>query len=134
MHRDSRWGLLVPAIVAACVGLWLTAGFVYARVELALCKPDNYSEGMCYGFEADAALAFVVNVFMALSVLVIELVAVVVAPSKKRQVALATFAVGSGLAIGFGLTLGEPANAASAVAAGLMGLFAILWWLDRAQA
>jgi predicted branched-subunit amino acid permease len=73
-------------------------------------------------------------VFIALTALVTEVMAVVVAPSRKREVALATFAVGSGLAIAIGLLLGEFDYTASAVSAGLLGLVILLWMLPRTDA
>jgi Ca2+/Na+ antiporter len=129
--RDLRWGLLLPAVVAVGVILWVTTGVVYTHVEKAFCAPENYSEGMCYGFEADAALQVVVDVAMAVSALVLGCIAVAIAPSNKQRVALITFAIGSGMAVAYGATIGEPRNAASAIGAGVLGLFGILWWLDR---
>jgi glycerol uptake facilitator-like aquaporin len=133
MRLDARWGLLFPAIIGAWFCVAITGMFVSAHVERALCEPENYSGGMCYGLEADHALEVVMNVFIAVCALVTEAVAVVVAPSHKREVVLATFAVGSGLAF-FGIFLGEVTYTASAISAGLLGLVIALWWLGRAEA
>jgi hypothetical protein len=134
VRPETRWNLLPPAIVTACFGVAIAGMAVYVHVEQAFCALGNYSEGTCYGFEADDELAIVMNVFLALAAFVIMSVAVVVAPSRKRQVAQTTFVVGSVLAFAFGLLWGEPAYTASAVSAGLLCLVIVQWVLRRDDA
>jgi hypothetical protein len=127
MRSDAamRWSMVGPgALIAWCV-LGIVTMAVHGQVEQAYCEPDNYSAGMCYGVEADDELQVVMNAFMAISALLVESIAVAIAPSDKRNVAIASFVAASALAYVYGVVLGNAANTAYAVGAGLIGLVII---------
>lgn len=104
MSPVIRWILILPAAIAA----WYTALFVgialYQGIE-ALCPPDQVESGHCFApwflTTSNALIVF----GAALAAVLVMLVCTWIAPAHKRQVAIATFALGTLVAIGMGWDL-----------------------------
>jgi hypothetical protein len=116
MLRALRWVLIIPAAIAA----WLAAFYIgiglYEIVE-SLCPAKYNLYGHCdapwFPTAAKALIAF----GAALAAILIMITCTLLAPSHKRQVAIATFCVGTLAAIAMGWNI-EVAPTVSAIVAG----------------
>jgi hypothetical protein len=127
-----RWVALAPLVVAAWCAVALVSMHVHGRLEHWLCPPDQYWDNSCYDFGALARLEVFEHFAIGSSAIVVLLVAVLIAPSHRRRVTWATFAVGAVTAGIFGIV--SPSYAAAAISAGLLGAFTIDAILRRQQA
>ena len=127
-----RWIALAPLVAAAWCAVALISIRLHGPIERWLCPPDQYRYNSCY----DSSGLFKLEVFehaaIGASAMVVLLVAVLIAPSHRRRVTWATFAVGAATAGILGIV--SPSYAVAAISAGLLGALAIDAFLQRRQA
>lgn len=101
MLQALRWVLILPAAIAA----WYVALFIsialYQGVE-ALCPSDQVESGHCFAPWLLAASNALIAFGAGLAAVLVMLASTLVAPAHKRQVAIATFALGTLVAIAMG--------------------------------
>jgi hypothetical protein len=101
MPSVFRWILMLPAAIAAWYAALFIGIAVYQGVE-ALCPADQVESGHCFA-PWFATTSNVLIVFgAALAAVLVMIVCTSLAPSHKRQVAMATFALGTLVAISMG--------------------------------
>jgi MFS family permease len=101
MPHALRWILILPAAVAAWYAALLLGIALYQGVE-ALCPPDQVESGHCFApwflTVSNALIAF----GAALAAVLVMIACTLLAPAHKRQVAMATFALGTLAAVAMG--------------------------------
>jgi hypothetical protein len=125
MSQSIRWILILPAAIAA----WYVALFIgiglYQGIE-ALCPASQVVSGHCFApwFRpvSDGLIAF----GAALAAVLVMLACTLLAPTHRRQVAIATFAVGTVVAVFMGVGASAYAAMVSAVVAGAVVLATLL--------
>ena len=125
MPRSIRWILILPAAIAA----WYVALFIglglYKALE-AFCPASQVESGHCFApwFRpvSDGLIAF----GAALAAVLVMIVCTLLAPTHRRHVAIATFAVGAVIAVFMGLAANAYAAMVSAVVAGAVVLAILL--------
>ena len=106
MLQIIRWLLVLPAAGIA----WFAALFVgvglYEGVK-SLCPADQMISGECFAPWFDSAFYAIVAFGAALAAILIMIGCTWVAPAYKRQVAIATFVVGTIVAATMGIPAGD---------------------------
>ena len=131
-----RWGLMVPLAIVAWVAVAAAGIAVYSGIEGAQGPPEMMLSEMRTDPRVIALEKQVMHAFVALSAFVVVWVAVLVAPSHRRLVAVATYGAGLLVALLFalggaaGLTLFAAAAAGGAIA--LVMVLAVSAWRRRA--
>lgn len=124
MPRMIRWILILPAAIAAWyVSLFLGLA-LYQGLE-ALCPPDQMESGQCFAPWFLTASKVLIALGAALAATLVMVTCTWIAPAYKRQVAIATFVVGTAVAIILAWNL-EFAAMASAIVAGAIALAILL--------
>jgi hypothetical protein len=127
MSRLIRWILVLPAAVAA----WYAALFIsialYKGVE-ALCPFGKVESGRCFApWFLDASEVFIAS-GAALAAALVMIACTLLAPTHRRQVAIATFIVGTIAAIMMGWETFAGATI-TAIISGAIVLVILLWRL-----
>ena len=124
MSPTLRWILILPAAIAA----WYAALFIgialYQGLE-ALCPPDQVESGHCFAPWFLPASSALIAFGAALAAAFVMIACTLLAPSHKRQVAIATFVVGTLVAIAMGWNLAV-APMVAAITAGATVLVILL--------
>ncbi len=119
-----RWILILPAAIAAWyVSLFLGIA-LYKGVE-ALCPPGQMESGHCFAPWFLTASKALVAFGAALAATLVMVTCTWIAPAYKRQVAIATFVIGTAVAIIMAWNH-EFAAMASAIVAGAIALTILL--------
>ena len=130
--RIFRWLLIVPVAVAA----WYAALFLGISLQLgldALCPPDQVVSGSCTAPWHSAASAAAVCAGAGLAAVLILVACTWLAPSHRRQVAIATFSVGAAVAIFMGVSANLLGPLITAIVAGAIVLRILLWRLAQPE-
>jgi hypothetical protein len=112
-----RWFVLVPACVAVLYVFFVVTVSAHFLIEQHLCPAEAFDRGICNHRGMRFALKAMVHVSMAMTVLVVGIVAVRIAPSHKVPVLWATLTVLMSVLAYFG----HAGNAASLFVAALVG-------------
>jgi hypothetical protein len=124
MQRALRWILVLPAATTAWYAALFTAVGLYRGVE-AFCPSEQMLSGHCFAPWFLVAENVLISLGAALAAALIMTACTWVAPAYKREVALATFALGSGVAVYMGWHAGlSPMLAAILTGAAVL---ALLW-------
>jgi hypothetical protein len=125
MLRIVRWLLILPAAIAAWY-LALIIGLVLHSGLDALCPPDQVISGICeapwYVYAEDALIAF----GAALAAVLVMVACTLLAPSHRRQTAIAAFVLGAMAAIMMGASTEAYGAMAAAIGAGALLLVILL--------
>jgi hypothetical protein len=125
MSQLIRWVLILPAAIAAWY-LALFIGVALYRGAEALCPASQVVSGQCFApwflYVSEGLIAF----GAALAAALIMITCAWLAPTHKRQVSIATFALGAGVAIIMGLSAHAYAAIAAAIIAGAIILVVLL--------
>ncbi len=112
-----RWLVLVPACLVLLYLFFVATVATHYLVEQHLCPADAFDRGICNHRGMRFALKALLHISMALTVLVVAMAAVWIAPSHKMPVLWTTLAVLM-LAVGY---FGYAGNAATLFVAALVG-------------
>ena len=125
MPQWIRWILILPAAIAA----WYAALFIgvalYQGAE-SLCPASQIESGHCIAPWFRPVSEGLVAFGAALAAVLVMIVCTLLAPTHRRQVAIATFAVGAAVAIYMGLGANSYAAMVSAIVAGAVVLAILL--------
>lgn len=125
MPHSIRWILILPAAIAAWyVALLLGLG-LYQALE-ALCPAGQVESGHCVAPWFRPVSDGLVALGAALAAVLVLIACTLLAPTHRRQVAIATFAVGAVIAVFMGTSASAYAAMVSAVVAGAVALAILL--------
>jgi MFS family permease len=124
MSPVLRWILILPAAIATWYATLFTGIALYQGVE-ALCPPDQVESGHCFAPWFLTASNALIVFGAALAAVLVMFVSASLAPAHKRQVAIATFALGTLVAISMGWKLAV-APMLGAIVAGAIVLVILL--------
>jgi hypothetical protein len=117
MKTLIRWLLIVPASVAAWY-LALVVGIMLLAAVSGLCPPDQLVSGACTAPWYQTASLAVLCFGAGLAATLILIVSTLLAPTHKRQAAVATYIIGAAVACMMGIAATEYAAMASAIVVG----------------
>ena len=98
MSQTIRWILILPGAIAAWFAALVIAIALYQGLE-ALCPSDQMESGHCFAPWFSTASEVLIAFGAALAAALVMITCTLLAPAHKRQVAIATFAVGTIVAI-----------------------------------
>jgi hypothetical protein len=125
MSRIIRWLLVLPAALAAWYAALFLGIALYEGVE-ALCPFGQVVSGRCIApWFVDASDAFIAS-GAALAAALVMIACTFVAPTHRRHVAIATFAVGTVVAIMMGWTTFAAATIAAIIAGAVVLVILLL--------
>jgi len=118
--RVVRWLLVVPLAIAVWYVVFFAGIVTHENVEARLCPPQDWVSGSCVNAGVDTVLTILIHVFIGLSAIAVEVVAVATAPSHRHIVAWATFGLGTLCAVWMGVETRSYSEMATALLAGLL--------------
>lgn len=127
-----RWLSLVPGVVAVWYGVFALGLLTHSFIESHLCPPEDLFSGLCYNSTVQLWLKVTMHAFVAVSAVAVVSSATILAPGHKNMITWLTLAVGAATAAYLAAVTHEWGLFASAIAGGLTGLVASLYWIQRA--
>ena len=125
LQQLLRWILIPPAAVAAWY-VALFSGFALHQGFEALCPASQVESGHCFAPWFLHVLAGLIVFGAALAAVLIMITCTLLAPTRRRQVAVVTFILGALAAIKMGFITGALGATSAAIIAGAIVLVVLL--------